>query len=193
MAGVTQGRIVSLVRQSLAWLLLLALGAVVLVAVVVPRLAGATPYVIETGSMRPGMPPGTLVVVRPVAAGDVEVGSVITYQLRSGAPAVVTHRVVGQGMTGSGEMRFRTEGDANNVADEGWVRPVQIKGERWYAVPYVGYLTTLLTGQQRGLLLETVIVLLLGYAAVMIGGDLRQRGTGLALVRRGSKREVRDG
>ncbi len=76
----------------------LCLAAVIAVAVVVPRLAGARPYVVLTGSMRPGMPPGTLVVVRPVDPRSIGVGDVITYQVASGEPDVVTHRVVAQGL-----------------------------------------------------------------------------------------------
>jgi signal peptidase len=168
-------RIRSLVGHCLAWLLILAISAVIAIAVVVPRLGGAEPYVIETGSMRPGMPPGTLVVVRPVATDRLTVGSVITYQLRSGEPQVVTHRIVAQGIDTTGGLRFRTQGDANNTVDAAWVRPVQIKGERWYAVPLLGYLTTLLTGAQRDVVLSVVVTLLLGYAAAMFAGDLRER------------------
>ncbi len=153
----------------LAWLVLLAMGSALLVALIVPRLAGATPYVIETGSMAPGMPPGTLVVVKPVPMEDVAVGEVMTYQLRSGDPTVVTHRVIEQGLDLTGEPRWRTQGDANDAPDESWVRPVQVKGVRWYSVPYLGYLTSFVTEQQRSALTVLVAVGLLGYAALMFG------------------------
>jgi signal peptidase len=163
------------VRLVLAWFVILAVGAVLLAALVVPRLAGATPYVIETASMRPGMPPGTLVVDRPVAVGDIAVGDVITYQIKSGDPTVVTHRVVAQGIDVTGQPRWRTQGDANDVADDAWVLPVQVKGERWYAIPYLGYVTSFVTEQQRGVLTGLVVVGLFGYGAVMIAGSARDR------------------
>ncbi|MFL6025080.1 MAG: hypothetical protein ACJ72O_17190, partial [Marmoricola sp.] len=75
---------------------LLAAGLVVVVlalAVVVPKLGGATSYTILTGSMRPHMPPGTLVVVKPDKPDQVRVGDVLTYQIESGKKAVATHRV----------------------------------------------------------------------------------------------------
>lgn len=175
MADVARASIGSLARRVLAGMLVAAVAASLLVAVVVPRLGGAVPYVVETGSMRPGMPPGTLVVVRPVDAARIGVGSVITYQIRSGEPAVVTHRVVATGLDGTGQRRFLTQGDANNAPDPGWVRPVQVRGERWYAVPALGYVTTLLTPAQRQLLLAAVVAVLLGYAAVMVLTDLRER------------------
>ncbi|MBA2953069.1 signal peptidase I [Nocardioides sp. MAH-18] len=153
----------------LAWLVVLTMSAALLVALVVPRLAGATPYVIETGSMTPNMPAGTLVVVKPGSVDDIAVGDVVTYQLRSGDPTVVTHRVVEQGFDMTGEPRWRTQGDANNAPDAEWVRPVQVKGVEWYAVPYLGYATSFVTEQQRGVLTTLLAVGLIGYAAVMFG------------------------
>ena len=175
MARANNATFLRLARDLLAGSLVLAVAALLLVAVVVPRLGGATPYVIETGSMRPGMPPGTLVVVRPVAVSRISVGAVITYQLRSGEPVVVTHRVVGTGVDATGHRLFRTQGDANNAPDTAWVRPVQIRGERWYAVPFLGRVTTLVTARERSVLTAGLVVFLLGYAAVMVGADLRDR------------------
>ncbi len=43
--------------QLLAWLAILGVVAILLVAVLVPRLGGATPYTILTGSMKPDYPP----------------------------------------------------------------------------------------------------------------------------------------
>lgn len=159
----------------LSWFVMLSFGAILLVALIVPRLTGATPYVIETGSMRPSMPPGTLVVVKPTPVADIAVGDVMTYQIKSGDPTVVTHRVITQGFDGTGQPRWRTQGDANNAADQNWVLPVQVKGVRWYAVPYLGYVTSLVTDQQRRLLMTLVALGLLGYAVAMVRNALRDR------------------
>ncbi|KRF11494.1 S26 family signal peptidase [Nocardioides sp. Soil797] len=161
--------------QVLAWLVILCVVAILVVAVLIPRIAGATPYTILTGSMRPEMPPGTLVVVKPTDVDDIGVGSVITYQLESGKPTVVTHRVVAQGVNGKGELQFQTQGDANNTPDEKWVKPVQIKGEKWYSVPYLGYVNNVLTGKERQMAVYVVAALLLGYAAFMFTGSMRDR------------------
>jgi signal peptidase len=150
--------------QVFAWLVILAVTAVLAVAVLVPRLGGATPYTILTSSMEPGMPPGTLVVARPVDPSEISVGTVITYQLESGRPTVVTHRVVAVGVDSTGELRFTTQGDANSTTDAATVRPVQVRGERWYAVPQLGRLNTLLNGHERQLLVYAAAALLLGYA-----------------------------
>ncbi len=121
------------------------------------------------------MPPGTMVVVRPKPADQVRVGDVVTYQLRSGEPEVVTHRVVAVGMDGAGRRVFRTQGDADDTPDPAWVRSVQLKGVRWYAVPQLGRVTNVLDGTERQAALTLVVGALLAYAAFMFGADLRDR------------------
>lgn len=157
------------------WLVLLSSVAALVAAVLLPRLAGATPYTVLTGSMRPQMPPGTLVVVRPRSTDAIGVGDVVTFQLRSGQPDVVTHRVIAQGYDGTGERVFRTRGDANPAPDVAWVRAVQIRGTAWYHVPWLGYLSVALTGAQRGTLIWIVALLLIGYAALMWLSAARDR------------------
>ncbi|KRE98069.1 S26 family signal peptidase [Nocardioides sp. Soil777] len=150
--------------QVFAWLVILAMVSLLAVAVVIPRLGGATPYTVLTGSMQPGMPPGTLVVVRPIDPADVAVGTVITYQLESGRPTVVTHRVTGIGVDARGELRYTTQGDANSAPDAQTVRPVQVRGARWYAVPHLGRVNLLMSGQERQVAVYVAAALLLGYA-----------------------------
>lgn len=161
--------------RTVVWIVLAVIVLVLAAAVVVPRLGGATPFTVLTGSMRPEYPPGTLVVVKPVAAADIKVGDVITYQLRSGRSSVVTHRVVAAGAStgGTRELSFRTQGDANAVQDEAAVRPEQIRGRLWYSVPHLGRVNQLLTGGQRQIAVTVVAGSLLGYAALMIASSVR--------------------
>jgi signal peptidase len=161
--------------QIVAWLVILSVTAVVAVAVLVPRVGGATPYTVMTGSMRPQLPPGTLVVVRPVRVADIGVGTVITYQLKSGEPAVVTHRVVGVREGRDGKPNFQTQGDANPTPDPAWVLPVQVKGELWYHVKYLGHVNTWITSGARSVVTIAVVVFLFGYAALMFWSVLRDR------------------
>lgn len=161
--------------QVIAWAVILLAGAALLLAVVIPRVAGATPYTILTGSMRPHYPPGTLVVVKPVDPGRLAVGDVATYQLNSGEPTVVTHRIVAVRQSLKGDLSFQFQGDANNVADEKWVLPVQIKGRLWYSVPWLGWTNKYINGNTHRLILDGVVALLIGYAVVMFAGSLRDR------------------
>lgn len=160
--------------QVLSWLLLLTVLGVAAVMIVVPRIGGATAYTVLTGSMAPGMPPGSLAVVCPVDPAAVGTGDVITYQIKSGERGVVTHRVVGVGHTFDGELRFTARGDANNANDLP-IKPEQIRGTLWYQVPLLGYVNTALSGAQHQWLTAAAVTGLLGYAAVMAASALRDR------------------
>lgn len=155
------------VRQTASWVLLLSMLALLTATVVLPRVAGATPYTVLTGSMRPGMPPGSLVVTRPVAPENLKTGDAITYQLRSGEPEVVTHRIIAVSTTFKGEQLFKTQGDANPSPDDKPVKAGQIRGVVWYSLPLLGYVNTWLTGEQHIWAVGISAVLLLGYAAYM--------------------------
>lgn len=165
----------SIVGQAVTWMVILSATSALMVSVLVPRLAGGTPYDVLTGSMRPELPSGTLVVVRPTPIEEIAIGDVITYQLASGKPTVVTHRVVGIGVDVEGARVLQTQGDANEKLDPKPVREVQIKGELWYSVPKLGHLHHVLTGQERQWAVYAVAILLLGYAAMAWGGSLRDR------------------
>lgn len=158
--------------QLVAWLVIIAALGALAIAVVVPRLGGATPYTIMTGSMRPEYPPGTLVVMRPAKVQDIAVGSVVTYQLSSGKSTVVTHRVAAIRVSPDGKRLFTTRGDANTTNDAKLVRPVQIRGELWYSVPYLGYVNKFISGKERRVVLIAVEAFLILYAAFMLTSAL---------------------
>ena len=161
---------------------LLVAGLVVLVltlGVLLPAAAGGSAYTILTGSMRPTMPPGTLVVTRPVEPEAIRTGDVLTYQIKSGDPVVATHRVVSISIptSASGEYGFVMKGDANDSADPAIVRPEQIKGKRWYAVPYLAYPSLMVDGNIRQVVVMGAVVLLFGYAGLSFAGAARDRRT----------------
>lgn len=166
-----------------AGLLLLVLGLAI-VAVGVPIATGSTPLSILTGSMSPTLPPGTLVVVKPTPVEEIEVGQVVTFQLESGQPTLVTHRVIARSTdSASGEVSFTTQGDANDVADAAPVLPVQVRGTVWYSIPYLGWANQWVNGPARDWLVPVAAGALFCYAAVSIIGGFRAR--------RRAKREAR--
>jgi signal peptidase I len=146
----------------------------VLALIVVPRASGAVPLTVLSGSMRPTVPEGSVVVVREVAADDLKIGDVITYQIRSGDPTLVTHRIVGITVGRDGPT-FRTRGDANDAVDPAPVVAEQVKGRVWYHVPFVGRFTGRLDGSQRGLAVRFVATALFAWSAWLIAGSIRDR------------------
>ncbi|MBT0568285.1 signal peptidase I [Williamsia sp. CHRR-6] len=152
---------------------IVAVFGVLLVGVVIPRVAGATPYTITTGSMTGTYDPGSLVVVRPTATSKLRPGQVVTYQLRSGRAAVVTHRIVSTYADGAGRLRFITKGDANPTPDPDPVLPEQIRGVVWYSVPYLGRVNAMLTGTVRTVVIGLVVATLFTYAGAMIISGVR--------------------
>ena len=145
------------------------LGALV---IVVPWAAGATPMTILTQSMVPTYPPGTLVIVKPLPADEIRIGDAITYQIESGKPDVVTHRVTSIIASSDGKKTFITKGDNNSFADEKPVIPDQIRGRVWYSVPWIGYLNTFVNGNNRGWIIPLIAIGLFIYAGYLLASAI---------------------
>jgi signal peptidase I len=84
----------------------------------------------KTGSMRPTIDPGDLVIARAVRPSDIRNGDVITFRSPLGSHAPYTHRVVRTTFSPDGP-RFQTKGDANAGPD---VWTVQYQAEGWRVV-----------------------------------------------------------
>src|SRR4051812_2473259 len=158
-------------RLGLGWGLFSLVAGLGLAAVVVPAATGSTPLTVLTGSMEPTLPVGTLVVVRPTPVEQISLGDVLTYQIEPGKPAVVSHRVIEVHSLSTGATEFITQGDNNDAPDAAPVTAAQIKGTVWYSLPLVGWVS-IAVGQYGAWLAPLGGVLLLAYAAVLIGSSL---------------------
>lgn len=154
---------------SLLALCMALLAAIVLI--VAPLLTGSQTYTVLTNSMAPAYPPGTYLVVQPTDVNQLRTGDVVTYQIASGRPEVITHRITGFLADQEGERLFVTKGDNNDVADRP-VQAVQVRGKLLYAVPYVGFLANALGHTDRGLAVTALAVLLIGWGIAMIARDV---------------------
>lgn len=129
-----------------------------------------------TESMRPTMPEGSVVMVRPVAPSDLQVGDVITYRIPVDDRRIVTHRIVDITEPGVQPV-VRTEGDANNAPDP-WA--ARIKDEKAWRVQVsvrrVGYVLASL--RQPALQQLTVLGAPALLARWMIPGLVRDRRSG---------------
>lgn len=161
------GRTVRFMGQMVTYvlLLLMALGAVVMV--VVPLVTGSQTYTVLTSSMAPKYAPGTFMVVKPIPFEQLRVGDIITYQIESGKPGVISHRIISVGATQSGARVVTTKGDNNSLADSVPVQEVQVKGKLFYAVPYVGVIANAV-GQDRDVILPLIAAGFIGFGALNI-------------------------
>lgn len=170
--------------------LLLFVALVAALVVVIPAASGSTPYTILTTSMEPGYPPGTLIIVRPTDPQAIQVGDVVTYQVSSNEPEVITHRVIQivHSSDPGAELRFVTQGD-NNGSPDGEIRAVQIRGVVWYAVPWIGYVNNLVNGDARAVVIPLVAIALFGYAGwMLVSGIAGRRRRREAQERRAARR-----
>jgi signal peptidase len=170
-----RSRRISLLFQamSLAGMSLAVLAALVLI--ILPRVTGSYTYTVLTSSMAPAYSPGTFLVVRPVPFNTLRVGDVITYQIASGRPDVITHRITAVSSTQQGDRTFITKGDNNSIEDAKPVLEVQIRGKLFYAVPHIGFLATAAGHSGRHDLLQFIAVGLVGYGTFTLGRGLLAR------------------
>lgn len=110
--------------------------AVVIVLWGVSGPLGFRANVVVSGSMRPTLEVGDIVLVEKVNSGAIQVGDMIQY-LR--ANEVITHRVISiyrdRGMT-----FFITKGDANNVPDDP-VSEQTVLGKTLFTIPKLGWVS----------------------------------------------------
>ncbi|MHC2997786.1 hypothetical protein OB08_00170 [Microbacterium sp. HJ5] len=179
-----------MILTGFSWAILALVALLAIVVVVVPFVTGSKPYTVLTGSMAPQYPPGTLVVVKPAGIDEINLRDVITYQLESGRPEVVTHRVVAVGAAADGEPLLITRGDANDADDPDPVREVQIVGKLWYSVPYIGWINNVVTGEARAWAIPILVAGLFVYGLVAIAMGFRDRRRAKAALARGTRRDA---
>ena len=103
------------------------------------RLLGFQVYAVTSGSMEPTYPTGSLLYVKPVDVKELKVGDAITFLLDE--KTVATHRII-EVLPDADDpdvIRFRTKGDANEIADGGSVHSRNVIGRPVFCIPYLGY------------------------------------------------------
>jgi signal peptidase len=157
-----------------AAVLLIVLVLAVLVAVL-PAVAGGSALTVLTQSMEPKLPPGTLIIIRATPVDDIRIGDVVTYQVRSNEPAVISHRVISRSIDTKGATTFIVKGDNNTLPDPLPVKEAQIRGTLWYSLPWLGYVNNAIGGGARSWLVPGVAGALFLYAAVLLVRWARDR------------------
>jgi signal peptidase len=149
--------------------------SVAVLVVIAPLVVSGQPLTVLTNSMAPKLPPGTLIVIKPTPLERIEVGDVLTYQIESGQPAVISHRVISRAVNLEGETTFITQGDNNDSPDAQPVSAVQVKGTLWYAIPYLGWVNNAINGEARSAITPPLVAILFVYAAYTVVASVRAR------------------
>jgi signal peptidase I len=138
----------------------LVVGAAALLLATAPAVAGFDPVVITSGSMRPHVRPGDVLLVSPGAARSPAAGQIIQFRDPSRA-TTLTHRIVRVDDAGS----IITKGDANPSVDSSPVRPDDVAGRAVLLVPFVGVPRLWVDDRDWAALVTlTVLVVLAGWA-----------------------------
>ncbi len=93
---------------------------------------GWSPTLVTSGSMRPLVSPGDVVMIRPASPRDLAVNTVVLYDRPD--TGRILHRIVEERPDGT----FQTQGDANRSPDSEYVRRSDIRGVAVLAVPWIG-------------------------------------------------------
>lgn len=134
----------------------------------VPSVGGMFPMIILTDSMSPEFDAGDLIICNKMDAEDVAVGDIICFYDPAGSGSTtVTHRVIEVTTDKSGNLAWRTQGDANNTADDALVPAENLVGGYKMCIPNAGNVAVFMQSTQ-GLIICIIcpIVLLVAYDVI---------------------------
>lgn len=107
------------------------------------------PSAIATGSMKPGINPGDVVLVKKVQdKADIDalqIGDIIQFKKES---ILVNHRIIDI-VEEEDEMKYRTKGDNNSAQDADLVAAEDIKGTIVEVIPKIGWPTLILKNSNK--------------------------------------------
>lgn len=127
-------------RDMVSWLgtLILSVSIIWFVVGVFP----VYPTVIVTGSMKPLIAPGDVVIANKLydqrEIEELKAGDIILFKRDN---IIITHRIIEVIEDKKGNIRFRTKGDNNSVADSRLVLCEEVKGKYITSIPKLGYPT----------------------------------------------------
>ncbi|MCY6483355.1 signal peptidase I [Clostridium aestuarii] len=102
----------------------------------IPSILGYTPLTVLTGSMRPSIQPGDMILTKEIDTTEIKEGDVVTYRKQQNM--LVTHRVI-EKINKDGKTMLKMKGDANNVEDDKLISSNQVVGTLAFKIPYGGY------------------------------------------------------
>lgn len=137
---------------------------ILLCAVLIPKLFfGIEMKAVQTGSMKPELPVGSLIIIVPTSYEDIKVGDDITF-VRDEKLTLVTHRVISKD---DANQKITTQGIANNIADSA-TSYKNVVGKVAFSIPYVGYIL-IWTSTLAGKIILGVIIVALVAISLLFG------------------------
>lgn len=131
----------------------MAIGFIVIIIFLIPRIFGIVPYVVLSGSMEPTIQTGAVAYVNTKKdVKEVIEGDIIAFNIES---KQVTHRVVKINSDNS----FTTKGDANNTVDLGKVKYTNYIGKTIFSIPYIGYILGYLHSSIGYFIISIIVIL----------------------------------
>lgn len=129
----------------------------------IPSILGYMPMSIMSGSMRPVLEVGDMIICKKANVEDIKTDDVITYRAENSI--LITHRVIDT-LEIDGRLVFRTQGDANDLEDDKLVVADQIVGEMLFSVPYGGYIVNFLRSPIGFMLLIAIPLIIIIFGEV---------------------------
>ena len=130
----------------------------------IPGIFGRKPFVVLSGSMKPNILIGDLIIVKGVDANTLQKDDIIAY--RDDKDLVTTHRIINVIKTDE-DTCFETKGDSNNVKDSSIVCSNDIEGKYIHRLARLGNLI-LFVQQPLGFGIMMITILLIGVIIFMI-------------------------
>ena len=131
-----------------------------------PSFLGIKTYVIISGSMRPEIEIGDIVVAKNVSEDELNVGDIICF--RQGQ-SVITHRISGI-VEENGKKRYKTKGDNNNTEDSDTTTINLIEGKVVKKIAYLGKISLVLQDK-----IAIVIIVLSFFTYLMHRNRMNQK------------------
>ena len=131
------------------------------VLLVLPGLFHIYPMIVQSGSMEPSYPEGSIIYVKKADADKFLEGDTVTFYLPD-EETLVTHGIV---RVDEEKKELHTQGDAN-AREDGIVTPFErVFGAPFLCIPYMGYLAGYLSSAvgKAGILLLVVAVCILSW------------------------------
>lgn len=111
--------------------------ALLLLVSVFPIPGNIETKIVLSGSMEPAIKTGSIVVIKP--EDNYEIGDIITFGKDTKKDIPTTHRIIKM-RASSGEILYRTKGDANGDPDGRETNKKSVIGKVLFSIPYLGYI-----------------------------------------------------